>query len=94
MLFERSDKITAVVKAAFHPDIGDRQIGGKEHLRCLLNPVIVHIIKRCLVGDGAEETAEIFGVHAGFFRHSILGNGGGLVILNIFQYCFQLVDTV
>ena len=46
------------------------------------------------MSDGVKEAAEIPGIHACFFRQKLQRNGRCIMVLNIFQNRFHLIDTV
>ena len=81
-------EVAAVIKPTLQADIRNGQVGSMQHLGCLLDPVVIHVIKWCLMGEGTEKAAEILGIHAGFFGKQIQGNRGSIVGFYIFQNGF------
>lgn len=89
--FKDFDEIAAVIEAAVISNGSDGSIGSAKQGTGAFNPVVVQVVHGCLVGDGLEIPAEVFGRHPGNLGKLLKGNAGGIVLFDIFEYRLQLV---
>lgn len=54
------DKVAQIIEAVPVCNLRDRIVGGRELITCLLDPLVVQVIHRCLVCHLREEPTKVF----------------------------------